>query len=282
MENKSRKFENKAKDLQDELDANKNQIEIMENKSKNSSKLISSNNSEDELASVNSISCKSCGLTFQNEKELKVHKEEDHKMQFFQKIKELDRQISCQRSSLISSLLKLKEKDFKSKQTCSCKGFCKITHLKHNYFKSKADELCEKMQKISIKNEKHLHHLGALNKCFKCGFCDENSTKKSHLKKSKKSAHTKQQTEKLTNDLSSKPKKIKSKNIKIQKTPKGRNKAKVQVFVDKDIERHIDDAKFLCESTDDHTSYGEESVSRSFSSILSSDQSFSGTKNGEI
>ena len=41
LEHKSRNFEHKVKDLQDEIDANKKQIEIMENKSKNSSKLTS-------------------------------------------------------------------------------------------------------------------------------------------------------------------------------------------------------------------------------------------------
>ena len=82
----------------------------MENKSKNSSKLTSSNNSlKNELASAQLISCKSCGLAFQNEKELNVHKQEKHKMQILQKVEELQRQILCQRSSLTSSLLKLKE-----------------------------------------------------------------------------------------------------------------------------------------------------------------------------
>ena len=156
LEHKSRNFENKVKDLQDEIDANKKQIEILENKSKNSSKLTSSNNSlKNELASLHLISCESCGLTFQNKKKLNVHKQEKHKMQILQKVEELQRQILCQRSSLTSSLLKLKEKEFKSRQSCSCKGFCKITHLKHNYFKSKADELCDRMNKISKENKEH-------------------------------------------------------------------------------------------------------------------------------
>ena len=199
-------------------------------------------------------------------------------MQFLQKVEELQRQILCQRSSLTSSLLKLKEKEFKSIQSCSCKGFCRITHLKHNYFKSKADELCEKMQKISMKTKEHLQHLGTLNKCFKYGFCEEKSAKKSKLKKHKKNAHAKQNTERLTNDLSSKS----NNKMKMKKTPKGLDKTKVQVFVDEDTERFIDDAKFLCESTDDHTSYGEESDSRLSSSISFSDKSFSKPESGEV
>ena len=82
----------------------------------------------------------------------------------------------------------------------------------------------------------------------------------------------------MTNDLSSKS----NKRIKIKKTPKGLDKTKVQVFVNEDTERFIDDAKFLCESTDDHTSYGKESDSRLCSSISSSDQSFSEPESGEV
>ena len=139
------------------------------------------------------------------------------------------------------------------------------------------------MQKISIKAEEHLPHLDILSKCFKCGFCDENSTKKNNRKTPRKCTHhTKQETEKLTN-VSSKPKKIKSKNkIKTKKTPKGMGKTKVQVFVDEDAERFIDDAKSLCESTYDHTSYCEENDSRLSSSISFSDQSFSGPESGEV
>ena len=83
------------------------------------------------------------------EEELKVLKQEKHVRILLQKVEKLQEEILCQRNSLTSSLLKLKEKEFKSEQICRCKGFCKITHLKHNYFKSKADELCGKMQKIS-------------------------------------------------------------------------------------------------------------------------------------
>ena len=172
-------------------------------------------------------------------------------------------------------------------QLCRCKGFCVITHSKHNYFKSKAGEICEKLDSLKAEQELHvpLDHdkSRAEKKRFKCDFCDESYTKKNDLNKHKKSSHTKPQIEKLTNNQSSKQKKIKSKNkIKIKKTPKVLKKAKVQVFVDEDTERFIDDAKFLCESADDHISYGEESDSRISSSISSSDQSFLETENWEV
>ena len=87
-----------------------------------------------------------------------------------------------QRNSSTSSLLKLKGKEFKSKQTCRCKGFCKKEHLKPNYFKSEADELCDRMNKISKENKEHFQNLETLSKCLIYSLCKDNFLKKNKIK----------------------------------------------------------------------------------------------------
>ena len=285
LEDKTRNFERKVKDLLDEITKKDKQIEVLEKESQKSSTLISSTKSlKDELASVQIFSCKTCNETFMNGEELKVHKQEKHVRTLLEKVEKMQEKILRQRNALTSSLLKLKEKEFKSKQTCRCKGFCKITHLKHNYFKSEADELCEKMNKVSKDIKEQIQNLGTLSKCLICSLCAQNFPKKDHIKKHINKKQSKQNLKNLTIDRKSlKPKTIQSKkNIQAKKRSKEFGKAKVKRFVEENTERLIDDSKGLNETSNNYTSCEEKSESELSSAISSTDQSISETKSGEV
>ena len=110
-----------------------------------------------------------------------------------EKIESLQMINSKQRSSLSDSVLELKKKEFEARQTCRCIGFCNITHLKHNYYRSIADQICEKMKNLTSDSEAHLRNphsnLGANKKCYKCSLCEKEFTRQGSMKKHRKVVH---------------------------------------------------------------------------------------------
>ena len=156
--------------------------------------------------------------------------------------------------------------------------------MKPNYFKSEADELCDRINKISKENKEHFQNLETLSKCLIYSLCKDNFLKKNQIKKHINKKHKKQNLEKLTTEQkSSNPKTIKSKkNIQAKKRLKELGKAKVKRFVQEDTERLIDDSKGLYETSDNYTSCEEESDSELSSAISSTDQSFLEAECGEV
>ena len=65
----------------------------------------------------------------------------------------LQETITKQKGSLISSILKLKSKEFNKNPTCSCRGFCFIDHKKYNFHKCAADEIFKKIEQLSNASE---------------------------------------------------------------------------------------------------------------------------------
>ena len=64
----------------------------------------------------------------------------------------------------------------------------------HNFKTSKADEIFEKVQRLSIGVQNHIRsdheNLGALRKCYKCNLCDREFSKQGHFKAHKRRKHT--------------------------------------------------------------------------------------------
>jgi hypothetical protein len=122
------------------------------------------------------------------------------------KLQFMKRNAQEQRTSLKQSLHALKLKEELSKYTCSCRSFCRVTHSKHNWTKSKSEillnelnsmetfvecETCNCEFKTLSELEKHVTHvhtlclkesvLGALKKC--CTLCEKTFSKlHPHLK----------------------------------------------------------------------------------------------------
>ena len=115
------------------------------------------------------------------------------KIQLLKKMESLQTTISIQRNKLTSSLIKLKNKEFKEIQLCRCKGFCVITHSKHNYYKSKAGEICEKLTNLNTKQELHVtsnhDQLETVKTRFECAMCDKKFQRRRELKMHKKKIH---------------------------------------------------------------------------------------------
>ena len=134
------------------------------------------------------------------------------------------RKVQEQKTNLKQSLYGLKLKEEASKNLCSCRGFCGITHSKHNWRKSKSEDLLCKlnfMERIIecdacnyefetfSELERHVMnaHLlserkpsnrtssdsesigGCVVKCYTCNQCDNTFSKQGDMKRHLKSEH---------------------------------------------------------------------------------------------
>ena len=110
-----------------------------------------------------------------------------------EKMESLHKNLARQRTELTSSILYLKKQEFEEFLTCSCIGFCVITHTKHNFYKSKADKVCAKLKSLSTSSNIHIEnphdHLGAYSKYFTCNTCEVKFRRQRDLKKHNKSDH---------------------------------------------------------------------------------------------
>ena len=150
----------------------------------------------EELNELGLHKCDHCSLKFVNKQDLKSHMKRYHEERLRQKMKLLenvdraDKVLSKQNLKLTMAIFELKKKEFKDSQTCSCRGFCNITHLKHNFCKSKAEELLDKMRKIkNHQNVSKQPSLGAIQKCYTCNLCQQVFVKQGGLKKHRKTEH---------------------------------------------------------------------------------------------
>jgi hypothetical protein len=105
----------------------------------------------------------------------------------------LERTVSQQKLNLTTSLLNLKKNESKESHVCKCKTYCRINHQKHNYIRSKSDEIFYKLVRISTRHNISNHvanvHLGAIEKRYSCNLCEKTFNKQGHMKKHKKAEH---------------------------------------------------------------------------------------------
>ena len=61
---------------------------------------------------------------------------------------QLEKSINLQKFNLTSNILQLKEREFPGSEICSCKGYCRILHQKHNWKKSMSQEIYFKFKTL--------------------------------------------------------------------------------------------------------------------------------------
>ena len=130
---------------------------------------------------------------------LKHEKWHEIKIKLLTKINNSEKKLSDQKLHLTASMLKLKKKEVKESQKCRCKGFCRIFHQKHNFLKSKSEELFLQMRNINKvhdiideSNEVMVNSDvfgGARRKSYSCKLCDKRFLKQGDLKRHKKRDH---------------------------------------------------------------------------------------------
>ena len=92
----------------------------------------------------------------------------------------------------MSSILKLKNKEFNKNPECSCRGFCFIDHKKYNFHKCEAEEIFKKIEQLSNDSKINICSQNVPNSSLllKCDDCEETfpnkKNRKSHMKKHNK------------------------------------------------------------------------------------------------
>ena len=183
-------------DIADELETKIQKIRDIEDQEQSKSLKSSQGSLSEELQNSKIIACEDCCSTFLTLKELKEHKKGFHKqklemkLSLMKKINDLNSKIKEEKTDLTSKLLKLKDKEMEASLTCSCIGFCKITHLKHNFVKSWSKEYFSKMEHIVVSNSNEARsNLSGIRKRFICKQCDDEFSRQGELKKHVKSEH---------------------------------------------------------------------------------------------
>ena len=119
-------------------------------------------NLSDELGINNRFSlhvsfvCDPCEKDFKEVNHFEKHKKMKHE-QILQlklwKLKEIEfqNQVMVKQDKLASALSKLREKEIREDYECRCKAYCRIFHHKHNWSKSKSQEIAEKVNLLESK-----------------------------------------------------------------------------------------------------------------------------------
>ena len=115
------------------------------------------------------------------------------KVDLLRKLNDLEQKVSQQKTDITSSVFKLKKKEMKRRDTCSCIGQCIITHTKHNFIKSRSEEFFLRINSlnegIGICTKSEIGDHGAIRKRYTCNQCDKDCSKQGDLKRHCKSEH---------------------------------------------------------------------------------------------
>ena len=196
-------YRTREKDLEEEIHSKNQEIETLVKQLEKSKLSSSSSSLADELEreEVIKIEYEQCKKKEKGRDALKV------KLEF------LKRKFQGQKTDLMQSLYELRLKEETNKNAWSCRGFCGITHSKHNWKTSESERLWDKLDsmrtlvecetcdfeyKTFCQLEKHVQNehtsteytlLGAFKKCYSCTLCKKTFTRQGELKKHKKSEH---------------------------------------------------------------------------------------------
>ena len=253
----------KVADMDDEIDWKTKKIEALEAELLNKSLRISQNSLKDELEQVSIDTCSKCGKIFQSENDLQnhidnVHVKTEARKILLTKMKKLEADLIIQRTEMTSSLLRLRQKEILDNERCRCVGFCHINHRKHNFYKSKVNEILvkikEKDETLKIVKEKSKRKKKIIDN-------KENQNPRTNIKVFGKDP---------TSKVSKRSHKIypRKQSIKTQKTYGGREKSSNVT------ENVIVYAPFVNDEYEEKSTNGDEiNQSEEFSSYLSSSSS---------
>ena len=84
--------------------------------------------------------------------------------------------LSQQKANIYRDIAKLKQNEFRAKNSCRCKGFCNINHSRHSWISQKSDKLIELLgeTKDSMGDDKNDYSKCPknVNSEFICKHCD--------------------------------------------------------------------------------------------------------------
>lgn len=204
LQNEKFLLEKKNVDLIDESEMQKVKvIELEQFIEKKASANSSASSLSDELKQVQVFQCHKCDNSFVTHEDLKKHQKHVHdakqkRMAVLQtKMNNIAQHLSEQKMSISSSILQFQKKEISLRQSCTCKSYCRIFHTKHNFVKSKSNELFSKLKNISSSDaiysvnqeESNNFGTGALRKSYPCNKCEKGFTKQGLLKKHMKMEH---------------------------------------------------------------------------------------------
>jgi uncharacterized C2H2 Zn-finger protein len=114
----------------------------------------------------NVLKCEECGNTFDSERELKHHAQNMHELVLWKlKLLEMETKNSRLKHKLHLDLFRMKELGLKGRESCSCRGFCIISHSKHNWTKSLCVGIFCQMEKLNSD--------GAIENMHQCETCEQ-------------------------------------------------------------------------------------------------------------
>ena len=147
------KIKQKNHDLLDELEAKQGKVnELEEQIVQNETMKKSGNSLCAELQQASAFKCECCEKGFITQEDLIRHFKDVHEIKtekrklLLNRLENLEKEVSNEKIQLLASIYKLKRKETSESQKCRCKGFCRIHHNKHNFTKSRSDELLKKFQ----------------------------------------------------------------------------------------------------------------------------------------
>ena len=113
----------------------------------------------------------------------------EQKVEQLNQIRNLEKDLSNQKSNMTDSLFKLKKIENYGR-TCKCKKYCRIYHEKHTFIKCVNEEFYNKLKSFSeVAVTVNSNIAGAIKKQYTCKQCEQQFSKQGDLKKHIKCDH---------------------------------------------------------------------------------------------
>ena len=108
----------------------------------------------DAVQKVESFECENCSVIVTTAQKMKKHMEKKpakNSLKTNLKIKALETEklLSQLKLDIVSKIFKIKEEETHDKNACKCKSFCRISHAKHNFQRSKSEEFERKYNHVT-------------------------------------------------------------------------------------------------------------------------------------
>ena len=126
------------KSLDNECSDLKEKLDNFEKEQTSLTILKMSKSLDEEIKEVekNVFKCEECKHIFEYKSELKLHMRNMHELVLWKsKLMEIETENAKLKYKLSLDLFRIKELELKNKESCSCRGFCAISHSKHNWKK---------------------------------------------------------------------------------------------------------------------------------------------------